>query len=299
MDLPFRKFYIFHRKYSKIMKIQLFLLIIVPLLFYTLIGFSQSSPKSDEIFLRNGTSLKGKVLRVTESNIEIDPTGTNPFQMVSRDECLKIVYSDGTSVDFGSNQTLSRPTNMTPISSEFGFYDENGNKLSNFQVAFRTSIPVYAFQKCEVSMMTPEKIVYFKENGQSTKLVILIGLYTWTNRWQKVNLAVVSFGKSQVELTTTQFCFLFFKPKENGDGLQDNQEGGTGNIGNPWLALPEINLTAGENYSQELPPVYFKGYKFLPKLTVTDWTDGPPIQTNKSISTTFRGIFDVTVSSNN
>ncbi len=55
---------------------------------------------ADEIYLKNGTVIKGRVLRVTTSALEYDPDGEIPFKIIDRDLLKKIVYSDGGEVVF-------------------------------------------------------------------------------------------------------------------------------------------------------------------------------------------------------
>lgn len=51
---------------------------------------------ADEIRLKDGTVIKGKILRVTPKYIEYDPEGARAFDMLPRDQIAVIIYKDGT-----------------------------------------------------------------------------------------------------------------------------------------------------------------------------------------------------------
>lgn len=51
---------------------------------------------ADEIRLKDGTVIKGKIIQVTPKYIEYDPEGARKFDMLPRDQVLAIVYDDGT-----------------------------------------------------------------------------------------------------------------------------------------------------------------------------------------------------------
>jgi hypothetical protein len=68
---------------------------------FTLIA-SASSVFADYIHLKNGTLLKGRVIKVTDSSIEYDPEGEIPFDTVNRTDVEKIVYDNGKSVILNS-----------------------------------------------------------------------------------------------------------------------------------------------------------------------------------------------------
>ena len=54
---------------------------------------------ADELVKNDGSKIKGKVLKVTESTIELDPDGDIPFVIVPRKNINKIIYNNGIIVD--------------------------------------------------------------------------------------------------------------------------------------------------------------------------------------------------------
>ena len=53
---------------------------------------------ADEIYLKDGGTIQGKILRVTENNIEFDPDGDKPFLLYPRIGILKFINKDGYAV---------------------------------------------------------------------------------------------------------------------------------------------------------------------------------------------------------
>lgn len=74
---------------------------------------AQESRPHDRILKRDRTRIEGKVIRVTEDNIEIDPVGSVPFLLVKRSEVFSIIYRDGTVVDFGGS--MDGPVTMPEV----------------------------------------------------------------------------------------------------------------------------------------------------------------------------------------
>ena len=80
---------------------------------------------ADEIYLKDNTVLKGKILRVSEKNIEYDPEGDKPFDMVPRENAKKIVYDGGQTVLLEETvETAAAPakTEKTPPVRQKGGY---------------------------------------------------------------------------------------------------------------------------------------------------------------------------------
>ncbi len=50
---------------------------------------------ADEILLKDGTVLKGKIIQVNASVIEYDPEGPSVYEQIPRDRATKVIYSDG------------------------------------------------------------------------------------------------------------------------------------------------------------------------------------------------------------
>jgi hypothetical protein len=53
---------------------------------------------ADEIYLKDNSIVKGKIIKVTNSNIEYDPEGDIPFDVVEKLKVVKIVYDNGKEV---------------------------------------------------------------------------------------------------------------------------------------------------------------------------------------------------------
>ncbi|MDH5720733.1 MAG: autotransporter outer membrane beta-barrel domain-containing protein [Spirochaetia bacterium] len=71
---------------------------------------------SDEIRLKDGSTIKGKVLRVSANNVEYDPEGDIPFDMVPRSSIKNIVYDNDKIINFDDSLTATDETD-TPDSS--------------------------------------------------------------------------------------------------------------------------------------------------------------------------------------
>lgn len=55
--------------------------------------------RADEIRLKDGTIITGKIIQVTTRNIEYNPDGPRPFELIERDMVVEIIYSDGLRVN--------------------------------------------------------------------------------------------------------------------------------------------------------------------------------------------------------
>ncbi len=81
---------------------------------------------ADEIYMKDQTVVNGAVLRVTDSSIEYDPDGDIPFLVIERDKVEKIVYDNGSVVNFtGAPATIPKRT-------EPDTDDENSETSKNF-----------------------------------------------------------------------------------------------------------------------------------------------------------------------
>ncbi len=83
---------------------------------------------ADEIYLNDGSVVKGKILRVTEKNIEYDPDGDRPFAIFPNGQISKIVYDDG---------------KVMQISFQDEIYLKDGSII-----------------KCRISKVTADKVYY-------------------------------------------------------------------------------------------------------------------------------------------
>jgi hypothetical protein len=83
---------------------------------------------ADFIYLKNGTTLSGKILRVTDTAVEYDPDGDIPFDAVKRSDVEKIVYPDGKSV------TLTDPSSQKPAQQQTAAPAVNNDQASGENV---------------------------------------------------------------------------------------------------------------------------------------------------------------------
>lgn len=68
---------------------------------------------ADEIYLKNGTVVKGNIIQITRNAVEYDPEGPSAFDRVDRDQVVKVVYDGGREVrmaldtiEFTSGETI-------------------------------------------------------------------------------------------------------------------------------------------------------------------------------------------------
>jgi hypothetical protein len=60
---------------------------------------------ADEIHLKDGSIIKGKIIQITPGTIEFDPDGDRPFDVISRDLVDKIKYDDGKIINLAGEKT--------------------------------------------------------------------------------------------------------------------------------------------------------------------------------------------------
>ncbi len=63
-----------------------------------LIFLSAGLLRADEIYLKDSTVIKGRIIQVTNTRVEYDPEGDIPFLTIENDKVLKIVYDNGSAV---------------------------------------------------------------------------------------------------------------------------------------------------------------------------------------------------------
>jgi len=68
---------------------------------------------ADTIYFKDGKFISGKVLRVTETEVEFS-TSEIPFDKQSRSNVLKIVYTNGKTVVFDETATVEEPKEKVP-----------------------------------------------------------------------------------------------------------------------------------------------------------------------------------------
>ncbi len=68
-------------------------------IFISLLVFAYLPVSADEIHLKNGRIIKGKILKATEENIEYHPEGMEQAAILNKNEIEKIKYDNGRVVD--------------------------------------------------------------------------------------------------------------------------------------------------------------------------------------------------------
>lgn len=82
--------------------------------FFILVCFTSLvySQQIDKIYLKNKEIIQGNVLRVTGTNVEIDPEGSKPFVIIEREDISVLIYSDNTVVNFEDPSKNSRDESL-------------------------------------------------------------------------------------------------------------------------------------------------------------------------------------------
>ena len=78
-------------------------ILFIILFFFPFIGFSQEET-FDKVIKMDNSIIEGKVIRVTDINLEIDPKGDIPFLIIPRNEINILIYSNNTVVNFNSEK---------------------------------------------------------------------------------------------------------------------------------------------------------------------------------------------------
>lgn len=67
-----------------------------------LLIFFSHNLAADQIHLKDGSVINGKIIQVTPKTIEFDPEGSRPFDVLVRDQVIMIKYDDGTIVNLNT-----------------------------------------------------------------------------------------------------------------------------------------------------------------------------------------------------
>jgi len=100
--------------------------------FMITIAFCLQSEPFDKVIKNDKSAVSGKVLRVTDTDIEIDPEGSIPFLTIPRNAVSAIIYSDNTIVNFKG------PTPEPPVSGssklfQYDYYTSTNPKKTKGQ----------------------------------------------------------------------------------------------------------------------------------------------------------------------
>ena len=132
--------------------------------------FSQEQ-KYDIIIKNDKSTVLGKVLKVTDSQIEIDPKGDIPFLIINRGEVESIEYSDGTLVKFDQ----SPKTNVfNATKPKMQLSREDGTVVYNDELKTSGGVDVgYIFHNNPIRSF----IYVFSEDGIKKDLKIEMSYY--------------------------------------------------------------------------------------------------------------------------
>lgn len=115
---------------------------------------------ADEIHLKDGTVIKGKIIRVTEKSIEYDPEGEIPFDIYPREKALKLKYDNGTVVQLAPGVDKDK----SDSGSNDRLYLKDGKVLegsvTDFDAKSITYIPAGQKEKISIPRSTVVRIVY-------------------------------------------------------------------------------------------------------------------------------------------
>jgi len=79
--------------------------------FALVLSLNSYGQANDKIYLKNKEIIEGKILKVTEYNIEIDPVGERPFLIVKREDATIIIYADNTVVKLSNDEENKETVN--------------------------------------------------------------------------------------------------------------------------------------------------------------------------------------------
>lgn len=74
---------------------------------------------ADEIYLKDGTVLKGKIIKVTPDAVEYDPEGDIPLRVVQKEKAVRFKYDDGKEVLMEINKDVRADGNSMYFFSSF------------------------------------------------------------------------------------------------------------------------------------------------------------------------------------
>jgi hypothetical protein len=128
-----------------------------------LISINSQAQNGDVITKKDGTTIKGKVIQVTEAAIEIDPEGDIPFQIIKRSDVALIKYSNGTEVKLGVIETQSKPQSFTAEKRSNDLFDRLFSKGSSRKL---NAIALEVSEKTDYSKPTTVEVKYsFNDTG--------------------------------------------------------------------------------------------------------------------------------------
>ncbi|TFH40837.1 MAG: hypothetical protein E4G96_06755, partial [Chrysiogenales bacterium] len=139
-----------------------FLVLSVILIFFSAVVYA------DEIYLNDGSVLKGAIIQVTEREIEFDPDGERAFDVVDRREVTRIVYGDGRVVSYRldtlvrNNGTAIRGAVIRVTDKEI-IYEPEGSEE-------RTSVPRDEIDRIEYS---DGKVVYLSKKDTNVEEAVI------------------------------------------------------------------------------------------------------------------------------
>jgi hypothetical protein len=279
------------------------------LLIFTYCSLLAQQQVFDTIIKKDGTTIQGKILKVNEGNIEIDPKGQIPFLILNRSEVESLIYSDGTLVklETTANKEGNQSNNQNIVR---GFYDKNGNRLNNIRLYLEPEFEIHPFRITSAGKhpVAEYRNIYFKDNVTTEKLWIMCKMEYATKPYAKgLDIGIVAIGASSVKISS-HFILGIWRLDEN-DKLMDGYFNPiSSNIQkfdeNNWLIgdiLDDINIIVGnkgEDYVKDLPSITYKDIRIDAKMRIIDWYTLPQsainIGTTETVKYTFKEVIELT-----
>lgn len=82
--------------------------LLIIFLFLTVNLYSQADQSFDKVYKIDNTMIEGKILRITESLVEINPKGDISFISIPKNEITVIIYADNSVLNFNSSKAAKK-----------------------------------------------------------------------------------------------------------------------------------------------------------------------------------------------
>ncbi len=84
---------------------------------------------ADEIYLKDGTSINGKIINISEDSIEYNPEGDLPFDLIEKSSVERVKYDDGRELNIRTNDKSRISRFMDDVKSKLSTTGLQRNKL--------------------------------------------------------------------------------------------------------------------------------------------------------------------------
>jgi hypothetical protein len=169
-------------------------LILLLTMFSALVLSQTNKPGSDKIVLNDGKILNCKVLTVTAENVEIDPEGSIPFEILKRSTVNTIIYSNGTVVNLVALSGNARKTEVEK-NTDYKLMDEKGWPIPDIiDVISKAGIEV-PMDGIQNEHEAEWEFFYYTEEGVK-KIIKLSIAVQWAAWYAHYNLTKGALGAS-------------------------------------------------------------------------------------------------------